>query len=204
MKSERDEKYLEYVCYIVSGDVITVEKKTKDPFKLRSFAKFFFSANSLPRLGRGKDSSAVMDRLVIIPFDAKFSKQDDDYDPFIKYKLRDEAVIEALIAKAVPALREVLADQEFAQCDRVKINMEEFEKTNNPILEFFDELEEVDYINEPIKFVYQKYHTFCLSNNLQAISAIEFQKQMKRHFGLVVVTVEADKKKVRVYQHDRD
>ena len=59
---------------VVSGDVITVEKKGKDPFKLRSYAKFFFSANSLPRLGRGKDSSAVMDRLVIIPFDAKFTK----------------------------------------------------------------------------------------------------------------------------------
>lgn len=189
---------------VVSGDVITVEKKGKDPFKLRSFAKFFFSANALPRLGRGKDSSAVLDRLVIIPFDAKFSKQDDDYDPFIKYKLRDEAVIEALIAKAVPALREVLADQEFAQCDKVKVNLEEFEKSNNPILMFFDELDEVDYINEPIKFVYQKYNSFCLSNNLQAISAIEFQRQMKRHFDLVVVTVEVDKKKVRVYQHERD
>ena len=69
---------------------------------------------------------------------------------------------------------------------------------------FFDELDEVDYLNEPIKFVYQKYNSFCLSNNLQAISAIEFQRQMKRHFDLVVVTVEVDKKKVRVYKHERD
>lgn len=184
---------------VVSGDVITVEKKGKDPFKLRSFAKFFFSANSLPRLGRGKDSSAVMDRLVIIPFDAKFTKDDDDYDPFIKYKLREECVIEALIAKSIPALREVLADQEFAHCDKVRESLTEFEKSNNPILEFFDELDEADYKNEQIKVVYQKYNTFCLSNNLQAISALEFQKQMKKHFDLVVKTIEFNGKKARVY-----
>ena len=187
---------------VVSGDIITVERKGKDPFKLRSFAKFFFSANSLPRLGRGKDSSAVLDRLVIIPFDAKFSKSDADYDPFIKYKLRKEPVIEALIAKSIPALQEVLAEQEFAVCDRVLSSLEEFEKSNNPILEFYDELDESEYINEPVKTVYQKYHTFCLSNNLQAMSALEFSKQTKKHFDLVVKVVTVNDKKVKVYMYE--
>ena len=184
---------------VVSGDVITAERKGKDPFKLRSFAKFFFSANSLPRLGRGKDSSAVMDRLVVIPFDAKFTKDDADYDPFIKYKLRSEEVMEALIAKAVPALREVLIEQEFTVCDRVKRNLEEFEKSNNPILEFFEELDEADYMNEPVKAVYQRYTAFCFSNNLQAMSAIEFQKQIKKQYEVVVKTITLDGKRVRVY-----
>lgn len=184
---------------VVSGDTVTAERKGKDPFKLRSFAKFFFSANSLPRLGRGKDSTAVLDRLVVIPFDAKFTKDDADYDPFIKYKLRGEDVMEALIAKAIPALREVLIDQEFAICDRVRKNIEEFEKSNNPILEFFEELDEADYMNEPIKAVYQKYNSFCLSNNLQAMSAIEFKKQIKRQFNLAEKNVDHLGKKVRVY-----
>lgn len=184
---------------VVSGDVVTVEKKSKDPFKLRSFAKFFFSANSLPRLGRGKDSSAVLDRLVIIPFDAKFSKEDSDYDPFIKYKLRKEDVMEALIAKAIPALREVLGEQEFARCDKVAAQLEEFEKSNQPILEFFEELDEIDYLHEPIKSVYQKYSSFCLGNNLNPISAIEFQKQIKKQYNLAIKTVEQGGRKVRVY-----
>ena len=187
---------------VVSGDVITVEKKGKDPFKLRSFAKFFFSANSLPRLGKGKDSSAVMDRLVIIPFNATFTKKDADYDPFIKYKLREEVVMESLIAKSIPALREVLGEQEFASCDKVAESLAEFEKSNNPILEFFDELEESDYMNEPIKNVYQKYNGFCFSNNLQAISALEFRKQVKKHFGLVIKSVTIDGKKVRIYTYE--
>ena len=189
---------------VVSGDVITAERKGKDPFKLRSFAKFFFSANSLPRLGRGKDSSAVMDRLVVIPFDAKFSKDDPDYDPFIKYKLRGEDVMEALIAKAVPALRDVLIEQEFTTCERVMRNIEEFEKSNNPILEFFEELDEAEYLNEPVKAVYQRYNAFCLSNNLQAMSAIEFQKQMKKQFNLTVKIIELDGKRVRVYFNESE
>ena len=187
---------------VVSGDTVTAERKGKDPFKLKSFAKFFFSANSLPRLGRGKDSRAVLDRLVIIPFDAKFSKTDADYDPFIKYKLRSPAVMEALIAKAVPALREVLINQEFATCEKIKSNIEEFEVTNNPILEFFEELDEADYINEPIKFVYQKYSSFCLSNNLSPMSAIEFQKQMKRQYSLVVKTIGEKGKRTRIYAYE--
>lgn len=187
---------------VVSGDTVTAERKGKDPFKLKSFAKFFFSANSLPRLGRGKDSSAVLDRLVVIPFDAKFTKDDADYDPFIKYKLRGEDVMEALIAKAVPALRTVLIDQEFVTCDRVKRNIEEFEKSNNPILEFYEELDESDYLNEPVKMVYQRYTAFCISNNLQPMSAIEFQKQMKKQFTLVVKTMEIKGKKVRVYMRE--
>ena len=184
---------------VVSGDVITAERKGKDPFKLRSFAKFFFSANSLPRLGRGKDSSAVLDRLVIIPFDAKFTKNDVDYDPFIKYKLRDEEVMESLILKAVEGLKTVLIDQEFVSCDKVADNLEEFEKSNNPILEFFEDLDYTDYVNEPIKTVYKRYSTFCLSNNLQAMSAIEFQRQMKKQYDVTIKTVESNGKKVRVY-----
>ena len=187
---------------VVSGDTVTVERKGKDPFKLRSFAKFFFSANSLPRLGRGKDSRAVLDRLVIIPFDAKFSKDDPDYDPFIKYKLRGEDVMEAIIAKAVPALIDVIGNQEFEHCSKVEDNMAEFEKSNNPILEFFEEMDEADYLNEPVKSVYQRYNVFCVGNNLQAISAIEFQKQMKRNFNLVIKTVVCDDKKTRVYQYE--
>ena len=160
------------------------------------------NANTLPRLGRAKDSSAVLDRLVIIPLGAKFTKDDADYDPFIKYKLREEPVMEALIAKAIPALKEVLVDQEFAVCDKVLASLDEFEKANNPIIEFFDEIDETDYKHERVTVVYQKYTMFCLGNNLQPISALEFQKQMKKYFGLVIKTITVDDKKIKVYMDE--
>lgn len=185
---------------VVSGDKITVEKKHKDPFVLSSYAKFFFSANAIPRIGKGRDSAAILDRLVIIPFDAKFDKNDPDFDPFIKYKLRDEAVIEALIARAVVGLREVLADQSFIVCDKVKGITAAYEYDNNPILEFFEGLADTDYLNEPTKDVYSKYKAYCLCNNYYALSSGEFTAQIKKYFNLEVRTVEVNKKKVKVYQ----
>lgn len=185
---------------VVSGDKITVAKKHKDPFVLTSYAKFFFSANSLPRLGRGRDSEAVIDRLVIIPFDATFSKTDPDYDPYVKYKLRDESVMEALIIKAVEGLREVLAEQTFVTCDKVSKNIVEYERVNNPILVFFEEMDESEYLNQPTKDVYRNYSVYCLENNLQPVASNEFSKQIKKHLQLEVKELTIDKKRVRVYK----
>lgn len=184
---------------VVSGDKITVAKKGKDPFVMASYAKFLFSANSLPRIGRGKDSAAIMDRLVIIPFEAQFSKSDPDYDPFIKYKLRSESVMEALIAKAIIGLREVLENQEFITPSKVSKAQEEYERVNNPIVVFFDELGEEDYLNEPVKQVYMSYSAFCVANNFQPMSSIEFTRQIKRKFNLEVKTILVDNKRTRIY-----
>ncbi len=96
----------------------------------------------------------------------------------------------------------MLIEQEFEHCSKVEDNLAEFEKSNNPILEFYEELDEADYLNEPVKAVYQKYNAFCLSNNLQAMSAIEFKKQIKRQFSLLEKTIQDNGKRVRVYQYD--
>ena len=96
-------------------------------------------------------------------------------------------------------MKEILENHGFVSCEKTDLAIAEFEVTNNPINLFYDELDEVDYLNEPIKSVYQRYSTFCLSNNLQALSAIEFSNQMKKHFNLVVRTVEQDGKRCRVY-----
>lgn len=184
---------------VVSGDKITAERKGQDPFVLTSYAKFFFSANSLPRLGKGKDSAAILDRLIIIPFDATFSKDDPDYRPYIKYELRKEEVMEALIVKAIAGLREVLENQEFSATDRTRASIEEYERVNNPIVGFFDELTEEDYIRNSTKDVYTRYCVYCASNNLQACSSIEFTKQMKKRFGVTTKEITQDKKRMRIF-----
>ncbi len=56
---------------LVTGERLKGERKGQDPFFFQSYAKLLFSANNIPRLGRGKDSAAIAKRLIIIPFDAK-------------------------------------------------------------------------------------------------------------------------------------
>lgn len=166
---------------LVSGDRISAERKGQDPFNFAPYAKQLFSANDIPRI---KDKSgAVLDRLIIVPFNAKFSKDDPDFDPFIKYKLRDESVMEYLIQIGINGLLRVLKNNSFTVCESVEKSIKEYEESNNPILLFFNEITEEEIIGQPTKFVYQKYVEFCLSNNFQQLSNIEFSKQVKKKFN---------------------
>lgn len=182
---------------LVTGERVNVERKGQDPFEFNNYAKFLFSANNIPRI---KDKTgAVQRRLVIIPFDAKFSPDDPDFDPYIKYKLRDKECMEYLIKIGLEGLKRVLKNQQFTKSDRVEKELQEYEESNNPILGFFKEvtLEEVE--NEPTRDVYRRYQVYCSENNLQPLSNIEFSKQVKAKFGFDIVDRKINGKKYRVF-----
>lgn len=182
---------------VVSGDRVNAERKGQDPFDFTCYAKMLFSANSIPRI---KDKSgAVIDRLIIVPFDASFSKQDADYDPYIKYKLRDDVVMEYLINIGIAGLKRILENQGFTVNKKVIDNIKEYEENNNPILLFFQEVTEADVLGKPTKYVYQKYAEFCLSNSFQQLSNIEFSKQVKKFYDCEIKVQGVDGKSARVF-----
>ncbi len=122
---------------MVSGDRVNAERKGKDPFDFNSYAKLLFSANDVPKI---KDrTGAVLDRLIIIPFNNMFSKSDPDFDPYIKYKLRKPECIEYLVKLGVEGLKRVLENLSFSESDKVKEKLSEYEETNNPLILFFKE-----------------------------------------------------------------
>ena len=167
---------------LVSGDRLNAERKGRDPFDFNSYAKLLFSANNLPRI---KDKSgAVIDRLIIVPFDATFSKKDPDFDPYIKYKLRSQEAMEYLIQLGLKGLRYVLEHRSFTVNKRVEAEIEEYEENNNPIIGFFKEIDETDIINEPTNKVYRKYNEFCINNNFTPMSNIEFSRKATKYFNL--------------------
>lgn len=182
---------------LVTGDRVNVERKGQDPFDFNNYAKFLFSANDIPRI---KDKTgAVLRRLIIVPFNATFSKDDSDYDPYIKYKLRDDSVMEYLILLGIQGLKRVLKNRKFTTSSKVEAELKEYEERNNPITLFFEDtpIEEIE--NEPIKLVFDKYKEFCMSNELQNMSNIEFSKLVNKHYGLESKVMKIDGKAVRVY-----
>lgn len=183
---------------VVSGDRVSAERKGQDPFDFAPYAKQLFSANSIPRI---KDKSgAVIDRLIIVPFNASFSKNDADYDPYIKYKLRDESVMEYLINIGLSGLSKVLKKQCFTVSDEVKKSLVEYEENNNPILLFFKEIDGSEVEGKPTKSIYSRYVEFCLSNNLQQLSHIEFSKQIKKYYGVEIGVSTINGKSCRVFK----
>lgn len=184
---------------LVTGDRLNVERKGQNPFDFNNYSKLLFSANSIPRMGKGKDSAAILRRMVIIPFDAKFSKDDPDYQPFIKYKLRKQESMEYLIQVGLQGLKRILINQQFTESERVQAEIDEYEETNNPIIAFFKELDKSEIENEPTNEVYKKYQEFCITASLQPLSAGEFTKQVKKHFDFDVANKKIKGKKYRIF-----
>lgn len=182
---------------LVSGDRITVERKYLDPFNFNSYAKLLFSANNIPRI---KDKSgAVLSRLIIVPFNASFSKSDEDYDPYIKYKLRSEESVQYLIKLGVEGLKRVLENQAFTQNAATIRELEEYEENNNPVLLFFKEVGEENIINNPTSHAYMRYKEFCIANSFQPMSQIEFSKVVRKHFNCDIKEKRVQGKRVRVF-----
>lgn len=184
---------------IVSGDPIVVERKGQDPFTLYNYAKPIFSANNIPRI---KDKTgAVLDRLVIVPFNASFSKNDANYDPYIKYKLRSESAMEYLIQLALDGLKRVLHNNGFTICEKVQEELDEYNEQNNPIVGFFKDLDvEVDVLNQPTKDVYLRYKLYCNENGFNPMSAIEFSKWIKKELELDIKVVKLNGKSQRLFR----
>lgn len=183
---------------LVSGDRVTVERKGEHPFDFCNYSKLIFSANNIPRI---KDKTgAVLDRLVIVPFKASFSKNDPDYDPYIKFKLRSESAMEYLIQVALDGLKRVLDTNSFTICDAVQNELDDYNEQNNPILGFFKELDlEVDVINQPTRDVYKSYTVYCNMNGYTPMSASEFNKSLQKEHDLSIEVIKSSGKSIRVY-----
>lgn len=180
---------------LASGNPINVERKGKDPFDFSNYAKLLFSANDIPRI---KDKSgAVISRLVIVPFDAKFSPDDPDFDPYIKYKLIQEKPMQYLINIGIQGLKRVLKNRKFTSSAKVEKALQEYTENNNPILLFFKEEPKIE--NEPTKEVYKKYNEFCLANSFNPMSNIEFSKQVRKYLNYDIANKTIKGKKYRIF-----
>ena len=185
---------------LVTGERVNVERKGQDPFEFNNYSKFLFSANVIPRM---KDKTgAVQRRLVIVPFDAKFTPNDPDFRPFIKDELCEQGSMEYLIILGLAALKRVLMNNRFTTSQRVQGQLDEYEENNNPIIGFINEVGLEGIENEPSSMVYRKYKEYCIANNFQALSAIEFSRQIAKRCGFTTKGLWVRGKKTRVFVKD--
>lgn len=182
---------------LVSGDRVNAERKGQDPFDFSSYAKLLFSANSMPRI-RDK-TGAVLDRIVLVPFKATFTKEDPDFDPYIKYKLRSPEVMSHLINIGLKGLERVLANRSFTTPEAVEVELEAYAVANNPILDFFHETPVDEVVNESTASVYDDYVSYAVRNNMKPLGQNEFTRQANKYYGITSKTVRVNRKRLRVF-----
>lgn len=149
-------------------------------------------------------TGAVQRRLVIVPFDAKFSPNDPDFRPFIKDELCEQESMEYLILLGLNALKTVLNNARFTTSKRVQGQLDEYEQNNNPIIGFIQEVGLDGIVNEATNTVYRRYKEYCIANNFQALSAIEFSRQICKRCGFVTGTKYIKGRKTRVFVEEKD
>ena len=163
-----------------------------------------FSANEIPRI---KDKTgAVLRRLLIVPFEARFSADKKGYDERIGNQLQSQETMEYLIVIGLKALKGVLDNHKFTESDKTKIELAEYEETNNPVIAFLNDCDDDNYDieNEPVADVFDRYVCFCRINGYTALSRKPFTKQIKKHIGLESVSGRINGKVIRVFKAVND
>lgn len=186
---------------IVTGQTVDAEQKGQPKFNFEPYCKLLFSANSIPRIGKGRDSYAILRRLAIVPFNAKFDSSSPDFMPFIGEDLQCQESMEYLIQIGLQGLKRVLETRQYSTNEAMQEELQEYEETNNPVVGFFREAEndEVKIEDEVTSVVYRRYNEWCLSNSLQPLSNGEFSKQVKKHFGFKIADRRVNGKKCRIF-----
>jgi putative DNA primase/helicase len=184
---------------IVTGNTIDAQEKGQPKFNFEPYCKLIFSANNIPRM---KDKTgAAQRRLLIVPFNAKFSESDADFDPQITWKLERQDSIEYFIKLGIEGLKRVLKNKKFSSSIKVQKELEEYAEKNNPILSFIKDCEdeEIQIVNEPLNEVFQNYQGFCIRNGYTALAKNEFSKQIQRIMNLTTFRTRINKVQTQVF-----
>jgi putative DNA primase/helicase len=137
---------------LVTGEYVTAEKKGQDAFPFRPFAKMFFAMNGLPPVS--DKSKAFFGRLLLIPLNRDFSKA-ATCNVDLKNRVWTQQEMEYLVTLAMEGLKRLIKQGQFTRPKSVRDALQEYERENNPIMEFLEECEDIE--GRPIADIYQKY-----------------------------------------------
>ena len=183
---------------ITDGGRIQAENKGQKPFEFNPYCKLLFSANDIPRM---KDKTgAVQRRLVIIPFNAKFSADDPDFDPEIKFRLTEEKSMQYLICCGLKGLKRVIEQKGFTRSAAIEKESRQYELENNPILGFINETGVENILNQPTACVYNLYRVYCQECSMLPMTRDGFTKQINKRLNTIVLQKRISGKIIRIFK----
>ena len=186
---------------LFSGEGVLVDRKNDQPFTLYNYAKMIFSANHLPY--SPDKSEGFYRRFEFIPFEATFSPQDKDYDPYIEDKLTSENAKSYLLNLALDGLERLMRNGKFTQPDRVEEAKKMYRKINSSVLTWItDEVIEMKHIEgKVIKELYIEYRDYChVAGIRNPVSRNTFTRETKEVFNVDNVPERVNDKVQRVFR----
>ncbi|MCX0379267.1 phage/plasmid primase, P4 family [Clostridium perfringens] len=167
---------------VVTGeDYLMAEKKNKNPFKFRPFARLVFSCNELPKNYVDR-TEGFYRRLIIVPFNRQIEK--NKIDKALKYKFQREK--EGILNWALEGLRRLYENNfEFSENELTDEVKKEYKRENNNVISFVEECCEIDSLFSCSRIeIYESYKEFCGESGLKALSQIKFNKELEGNFNV--------------------
>lgn len=181
---------------LTTGETINAERKGRDPFDFNNYSKLIFSANKMPRIN--DTSNGLTRRLMFIPFNAHFTPQDKDYDPFITDKLLSNESMQYVLILGLNGLKRLLKNHKFATSKRINAEADKYEELNNPLISYLHE-EKPKLINEVTKDAYIQYSVWCTDNGYKPVSQIAFSREVCRLKKLLTKPQRIDGKLKKIF-----
>ena len=161
---------------LISGDLIQIDRKYRDPLSLRPSAKWVICANQVPAIS--DQSAGFWRRWHIVPFPVRFS--DAEQRPTLA---RDIIAtdLSGVLNWALKGLSRLLARGKFPPLpESVQSAIDTGKRDTNSVMAWVDEVELQVTTNAatPKEAVYQHYQGWCRQNGMVALSSNRFWQRL--------------------------
>lgn len=153
---------------MISGESLTVERKGERPFKLAPYATHIYSANAIPR--SFDKSEGFYRRWLLVPFNAKFSADDADYDPLIYDKITTETALSYLLNIAIRGAKRLLKRGKFTEPQSVRDALDSYRTDNSTTLSWIEDkgLEADYFLENSTDKLYSDFSDWCKTSGIKA------------------------------------
>lgn len=153
---------------LFSGNAIMVERKGERPYTIEPYATHIYSCNTIPR--SFDKSDGFYRRWLLIPFNAKFSVTDDDYDPMIADKITEPTALSYLLNIGIRGAQRLIRNGHFTEPQTVIDALEAYKADNSTVLSWIDdkELNEDYFLEKPRDTIYSEFADWCKVSGIKS------------------------------------
>jgi len=172
-------KFTELFKMVTGGDRLRGQKKHKDSFEFKNYAKLVFSCNQIP--DSTDKSDAYYNRWIVIEFSTQFDK--DTRNPNILNDITTEEEMSGLLNYALEGYYRLEENKGYSEHRSLEEVREFMQKGSNPIAEFVTTHVELDSKSVITKEkLYSAYVGFCQLFNYPTKDSNVFSRKAKQYF----------------------
>lgn len=161
----------------VAGDMLTFDRKHKDPISARPTAKLMIATNDLPRFT--DRSEGIWRRILLANFEETFRGKQQD--KMLVSKLKEE--LPGILNWALRGLTGLTASNGFTLPKAHARQLEEYRIESDPARAFLTEwceLKDESYVD--CSELYGRYEGYCWNNGYKKLASSQFGKCVKKAF----------------------